>query len=292
VQLSRWLVAVLAVVGVGLVAPSCRSGGGGDPDVVNVGIVDSLIKDLAPGRRDLIDHDFPALVRDFTGLKSKVFQGGGPFVADKKLADGQWQLVVLQGIEFAWVQAKDAKVRPLLVAINRQRSLHALLVVKKDSPAKGFADLKGKAVYVQPAREHCRLFADKGADGDAKTFFQWTPARNVEMALDDILRGKLAAAIVDDNALNLYKQVNPGRFARLKVLAKSAAFPPMVIAYRQGMLREPLLNRLRKGMLRANDSEKGKEAMSSAHITAFDAVPADFAQQLQAISKAYPAPAH
>jgi ABC-type phosphate/phosphonate transport system substrate-binding protein len=289
-QLARWLITALWMLGLGLFMPVAFPGQADEPAVLHIGLVDSLVKDLAPGRRDLIDHDFPALVRDFTGLKSKVFQGGSPFTADKKLAQGQWHLAVLQGVEFAWVQAQDAKLRPLLVAINRQRYLHALLVAKKDSPAKGFADLKGKAVYVQPGREHCRLFADKGAGGNASTVFKVTPAKNVEMALDDVLRSKLAAAVVDENALELYKQVNPGRFGHLKVLAKSEAFPPMVIAYRQGALGPGTLDKLRTGMLRANDSEKGREAMSSARITAFEPVPADFPKRLQAIAKAYPPP--
>src|SRR5437762_4959654 len=96
-----------------------------DPDIIQVGIVDSLVKDLSPGKRKLLDSEFPNLMEEFTELKSAVLQGGDPFTAVKKLADGKWHLGVFQGVEFAWAQAKDAKLQPLMIAIGRERLLRA-----------------------------------------------------------------------------------------------------------------------------------------------------------------------
>jgi ABC-type phosphate/phosphonate transport system substrate-binding protein len=294
VQPHRWLLAAVVALGLSpcnLLPLPGRAGGGADPDVLEIGIVDSLVKDLSAGKREVLKKDFPDLVQEFAGLKSRVILGGSPFAAAQKLSAGQWHLAVLPGIEYAWAKGQDAKLQPLLAAINRQPTVHALVVVKKDSPAKGFADLKGKAIHVVKSREHCRLFLDKGAVGDAHGFFSKVSLASIaEDALDDVLRGKVQAAVVDNADLALYKDVNPGRFDRVKVLAESEPFPPTVIAYQKGALSDRVLEKLRAGMLKANGSERGRDVMSSVRITAFEPVPADFPQLLSSIVKAYPAP--
>jgi ABC-type phosphate/phosphonate transport system substrate-binding protein len=287
----RWIVILL----LGLLAagegPRAAAQGAG-PEVVQIGIVDSLVVSLSPGKRKLLDAELPDLVLEFTGLKSRALQGGDPLTAVKKLAAGEWHLGLFQGVEFAWAQAADPKVKPLLLAINRQPTVHALLVAKSDSPVKGFANLKGKNVHILQSREHCRLFAAKAAQGDAKQFFgQAIPTTSVEEALDDILLDKVQAAVVDDVGLETYKQVHPGRFKRLKILAKSESFPPTVIAYYEGGLNEGIVNKFRAGMLKANDSTRGREAMADVRITAFESIPASFAELLKSVLKAYPPPA-
>src|SRR5688572_29572779 len=160
-----------------------------DPEVIKIGIVESLIKDLTPGKQKLLQTEFPDLVKDFTGFNSTVFQGGDPLSAGKKVAAEEWHLGVFQGVEFAWAQSKDKKLQPLTVAVNKQKTIQALLVALKDSKIEGFADLKGKDVHVLMAREHCRLFAEKGAGGNTEQFFgKLLPTNNTEEAFDNILR--------------------------------------------------------------------------------------------------------
>src|SRR4051812_13740842 len=77
-----------------------------DPEMIPIGIVDSLLTDLSPARSKLLDSEFPSLVQEFTGLKSQIARGGDPFAAGKKLAGSEWRLGVFQGIEFAWAQSK------------------------------------------------------------------------------------------------------------------------------------------------------------------------------------------
>ncbi len=260
-----------------------------DPDVIKIGMVDSLVKDLSPGKQKLIDADFPDMVKEYTGLASKVFQGGDPLSAGQKFVDGQWHLGVFQGVEFAWAQAKDPKLQPLMVAVGREKSIHALLVAKKEGAVASFADLNGRNVKVLQGREHCRLFADKGAGGDAKKHFGKVVATsNAEITLDEILLGKIDAAIVDNAAFENYNDIQPGRFKRMKVLAQSEPFPASVIAYRQGGLSDGVLEKFKTGMLKANDSARGRDLMANFNITAFAAPPADYAKQLGEILKAYP----
>jgi ABC-type phosphate/phosphonate transport system substrate-binding protein len=263
-----------------------------DPDIIAIGIVDSLVEALSPGKRTVLDSELPSLVEEFTGLKSRALQGGDPLTASKKLAAGEWHLGLFQGVEFGWAQAKEAKLKPLLIAVNRQPTIHALLLAKNDSRLKGFGDVKGKDIHVLQGRVHCPLFAAKAAQGDIKKFFgQVIPTPSVEEALDDILLDKVQAAVVDDVSLQTYKDVHPGRFKRLKVLAKSEPFPPTVVAYYEGSLSENILKKFRTGMLKANESARGREAMADVRITAFEAVPTDFQQLLSSVVKAYPPPA-
>src|ERR1043166_3301594 len=85
---------------------------GGDPPVFHVGMVDSLIKDLTQGKKELLDTDFPSLVEEFTGFKSDLIKGGDAFDAAKSVAAGKWHLGVMPGVEFAWIHADNPQLKP------------------------------------------------------------------------------------------------------------------------------------------------------------------------------------
>ena len=169
-------------------------------------------------------------------------------------------------------------------------------MVRNDSEATGVADLKGKAVSVpRRTREHCILFLErelKLQGAEAKDYFgSVVNHASIEDALDDILRGKVQAALVDGVSLDTYEQVKSGCFARLKVLTKSEAFPAAVVAYKQGTLDKATLGKFRNGMINANQTSRGRDLMGMWKLTAFESIPEDFPQTLAAILKAYPAPA-
>ena len=98
------------------------------------------------------------------------------------------------------------------------------------------------------------------------------------------------AAIVDSIGLEFYKELQPGRFNKLKVLKQSDNFPPAVIAYRQGGVDEPTLARVRDGLSSSHKTEMGREMMKMWKITSFEPVPASFGQTLSECLKAYPMP--
>ncbi len=262
-----------------------------EPAVHHLGLTDSLVRDLPAGKRKIVETDLASLVEEFAGFKAKVDLGGDWQSVGKKLADGQLQWGIFQGVEFAWAQAKNPKLQPALIAvISKQPKLHALLVVKKDSPLTGFADLKGKNVNILSGpKAHCTLFTGKGAQGDVKTFFaKLNRLESAETALDEVLQDKVAAAIVDNIAMENYKDINPGRFNRLKVLVQSEVFPTGVIAYQKGSISDKTLDAFRKGLLKANANEKGRETMATFKISSLETVPGDYQQQVTDIVKAYP----
>jgi len=257
---------------------------------VRIGIVPSLLVELSIGQQKFIGEEFPLLVKDFTGLPGQLEKLGSPKELADRLHAGTAQFGVFQGIEFAETQAKSPDLQPLLLSVYRTPVIKALLIAKKDAAYKSFADLRGKDVAVLKAgKEHIRRFAQKEAGGDPATFFSKVivPA-NSEAALDAVLLGKAEAAIVDNASFDIYREVNPGRFQRLKVVDESAAFPPTVIAYDPKKTDADIVKRFQNGMIKANETAKGREVMSTFKITSFTPVPTGFDKSLAEIRKAYP----
>lgn len=257
---------------------------------LSIGIAPSMLKDLSAGQQTFITGEFPLLVKQFTGLDGNLVRAKDVGALARRVEAGDDPFGVFQGVEFAWVRAKHPELKPLLVSTYHKARNRGLLVVKKDAAYAKFADLRGKDLsLLREGKEHCRLFAIKGAGGDlAKFFGKVDVPANAEAALDAILLGKVAAAIVDEVSLEIYKDVNPGRHDRLKIIEQSQPFPPGVIVYHPKKASPGLVEQFRAGMLRANQSERGRDVMSSFKITAFDNVPAEFDGWLGDILKEYP----
>ncbi len=191
---------------------------------------------------------------------------------------------------------KIPRSAPLTIAVSKYREVHAFLVVRGDSTYKTFADLKGKDVGLpRKSKEHCRLFMERTCSNcgqcSAKKYFNTVAVSpNADDALDDILRGRLQGAVVDNCSLEEYEQFKPGCFARLKVIKQSEPFPPAVIAYSQGALDGETLKRFRDGMISANQSARGRDMMSIFKMTAFEPVPENYGQLVAEILRHYPAP--
>jgi ABC-type phosphate/phosphonate transport system substrate-binding protein len=267
------------------------------PEPVRIGMVSSLFNDIPPALVEFAGGPFKALMKEFTGLSGQLKVGGDAYEVGKKLIDKQLDLAVFHGFEFGWARQKYPDLSALTIAVSKHRQVYAYLVVRADSDAKTFSDLKGKDVGLpRKSKEHCRLFMERGcADNGhcgAKVFFnQVIASPNADDALDDVLRGKLQGVVADSMSLEEYEQFKPGCFARLKVLKQSEPFPPAVIVYREGALDAETLKRFRDGMISANLSPRGRDMMSIFKMTAFEPVPDDYNQQVAEIIRHYPAPA-
>ncbi len=182
-----------------------------------------------------------------------------------------------------------------MICINRQRHLKAHLVTKHDSGVKCFQDLKGKALSVpRRSREHCYLFLERECRGCGSTsrelFSEVVTHADIEEALDEVVSGKVPAAVVDGVALESYEALKPGSYSALKTVKDSHTFPAAVIAYRAGNLDAATLARFREGLIRANRNARSRELMYMWRLTAFEPVPADYQRILNDIRKIYPTP--
>ena len=267
-----------------------------EPDPVTIGMVQTLFTDVPQPIINLLMPPFRGLMKEFTGLNGQIQPGGDAFDVARALQEDRVQLAVFHGVEYGWAKQKFADLQPLMVAVYKHPHMRAHLVVKGDSPITDVAELKGKSCGIPfRSREHCRLFMEKqsltSGQCDPKSFFsQVTRPMSAEGAMDDVLMGKLGAAIVDDVLWNNYRDVKPGCFKRLRILKTSEVFPTAVVVYKQGSLSDATLEKFRSGMMNANRNEKGRELMNLWKISAFELVPADYAATLANIVEAYPAP--
>jgi ABC-type phosphate/phosphonate transport system substrate-binding protein len=258
-------------------------------------MVNTLFHDMPDAKVQTLLPELRNLMREQTGLDGEFIVVGDAQDLGKKLNDNQVQFGVFQGFAFAWARDSFPELKPLLIALNRQPVLKASVVINKESKAAALGDLKEKIISIpKGCPEHCRLFLDRELaklGGEQSSFFaKIVQHGNVEDALDDVLRDKVQAALVDGEGLDAYEQVNPGRFARLKMLLQSDGFPPGLVAYRQGAIDEATLTKFKSGMIKANSSVSGKEQMALWKLSAFEELPKDFEASLADILKKYPAP--
>jgi ABC-type phosphate/phosphonate transport system substrate-binding protein len=257
---------------------------------LSLGAPPSLFADLTPAQVKFINSEFPVMVKEFTGMDGKLIPRMTIEDTANKLIVGTDQFSIFQGVEFAWAKAKHPELEPLMTAIYHSPRAQAVLVVKKDSKYKSFADLKGAAIQrLKVGKEHITLFLDKAAGGDPGKFFAKVDTTdNSESGLDAVLLGKVQAMVTDDASLNQYRDVNPGRYNRLAVIEKSSMFPSSCVAYVPKKVPDEVVQKFKNGMLKANESARGRDVMSSFKITAFQPVPAEYPQWLAEIQKEYP----
>jgi ABC-type phosphate/phosphonate transport system substrate-binding protein len=286
-----WLVAVAALAAA--LAPGAVPAQTPAPEV-RIGVIQSLFRDIPEPLAEVLLQPFRVLLKNQTGLTSRISRAADADTLGKQLHDGKVDFAVFHGFELAWAQQKFPDLRPLMIAVNKHRELRAHLIVRNDSTAKVPADLRGAVVGV-PVRnkEHCRIFLDglcEKQSASIETFFEKVvrPA-SPEDALDDVIRGKLAAAVVDGVAWEAYAAIKPGCCNRLKCLTLSEAFPASVLAYsRKGGVSAALLKQFSDGMLAANRNARGKELLHLWKLTAFEPVPANYQQSLEHILSIYP----
>jgi len=200
---------------------------------------------------------------------------------------------VFHGFEFAWVRDQYPEIAPLAVTLPPGKG-QACLVVHKNSPAASPKDLRGACVALPLfTKAHCELFLDRlrgelpaGCCCRAK-HDPMTP----QDVLDEVAQGRLASALVDVSSLHAYQNNRPGLFPELRVLCQSEPFPPAVIAYRKGVLDPAAAAKIREGLVKVHQTPQGRAFLMLWKLKGFEAVPADFDNEMRRISKAYPPPA-
>ena len=287
----------LLVLATGLLSLSGQAADPAPPaGAVQIGMTQTLFTDIPQWQINIAQVPFAGLMKEQTGVDGKLNIAGDGLTVGKLLHENKYQLGIFQGIEFAWAQHKYHDLKPLMIAVSYHPILHANLVVREDSPATGFAGLVGKDLALpKRSKMHIQLFLNKGCNGcgqaePCKHFHQLTRPESLVDALDHVLLGETQATVVDDLGLEHYKDLKPGCFKRLKVLVKSEDFPTGVIAYRENGLDKETLAKFRQGMVNAKNDTKARELMALFQLTGFEDVPANFANTLATIIRAYPPP--
>jgi len=263
-------------------------------DTVKLALTDSLVPGLPPKLLDAAARPFKTLVESAMKMRGRIVPGGDPIALAKKLKDDKVQLGIFQGIEFAWARQVNPKMEPVVICVNFQKTVKALLLASAASSFKTPADLHGKTLAVAAGTyEHCWVFLRgkcTSAEPPKKFYKKIVTSTDAEEAIDDVIDGKVQAALVDDLAWESYRGAKPGCAKRLRVVLSSEPFPCAVIAYQKGRYGADTVKRFRKTLLRARDNTRGRQLLSFARLSGFDAVPDDYERHLSSIVKTYPPP--
>lgn len=265
-------------------------------EAVRIGIAANLLPEASKPLIESMMGPFKTLISTQTGMKCDVTAGDGAEKLRLELLAGKLDIVVIPGVEFAWLRQKHPQLRAMMIVANQKDVLRAYVVVRADHEACGIGDLKGKTMSVPkygPA--HCFLFLEshctKCAKADSKAFFSKViSSTNSEDALDDVVDGETAATLVEEIALESYQRRKPVRYSRLRILQQSESFPATVIAYREGGLDGDTIAGFRKSLLEADKTPFARQLMVLWRMTAFRPLPQDYDATLTNIVKCYPPP--
>jgi len=262
---------------------------------VRIGMLASMFRHAKPGAFDVQSKPFRSLVEAQTGLKSELLLVPTADELRRKMEAGTIHLGLFHGFELAWVRLKQPAVRPLMI-VAPEDPIRAFLVVHNNSPATGFADLKGKTLALPTnSRAHSRLYLERSSQAlgqPPESFFaRITTPKTTEDALHDVAdNGEVNAAVVDSSAMERFTERHPGRAKRIKTIATSEVFPPSAVAYREGSLDADLVRRFRDGMSRAHTTLLGRQLFSLWLMTRFERIPDDYPKALSDIADTYPPP--
>jgi ABC-type phosphate/phosphonate transport system substrate-binding protein len=289
--LLRVLLPAMAVIGPAAADPAAR---GRPAATLRIGTSSGLASASNKGKEKAARDSLKSLIKDETGLDNEIAPQPSWRELAAKLAQGELQVGVFQGYEFAWAHEKHPELKALALAVNGQRYPVVYVVTRKDNAAADFASLPPQSFAIPasvPPLAHLYVEREARAAGkDPQQLLSKAAApENAEDALDDAVDGKLQYVVVDRAALEAYKRRKPGRFKQLKPIAQSKPVLPVIIGYYNANLDAAMLKRFRNGLLRANRHERGQTMLTLFRLTGFENVPADFDQVMTRTLQAYPA---
>jgi ABC-type phosphate/phosphonate transport system substrate-binding protein len=262
---------------------------------VRIGLLETMFPDIPEKSVKASIDQFREIMERETGHTGESVTLKTYTEVAQQLVKNKIQLGALHGFEYAWIRPKYGDLRPLVVAVNQQTYIHAIIVVQANGAARGFPELKGQTIAIpEHTKEDNRLFLERlckqAGEPPDRYFAKTTKPASVEDALDDVVDGVVSAALVDSVSLDRYRSRKPTRFARLRELKKSPPFPPTAVIYQTGALEEATLARFRKALVNLNRGAEGKEVLTTWKLTGFEPVPNDYDRRLEEIAAAYPPP--
>jgi ABC-type phosphate/phosphonate transport system substrate-binding protein len=213
----------------------------------------------------------------------------------KEMDAGNCSLGLMPGVEFAWLTKHNAALQPMLLPCNEKIALKAFLVIRKDSPAQSLADLKNKRLsFPQLSFNHSYLFLDKAirqAGHDPVKFFSACDVTaNPDVALEAVVEGNADAAVVDEVALEVYKDRKPGRAKRMRTLMESSKFPCAVLVCKPEMAKTEAVRKVQQGLATAHERTAGKQMLSLMRLSNFAPITPEYQQLLKDVLKEFPEP--
>ena len=246
----------LLIVAVGLLAAGAahaQQPAGG----VRIGMVQGMFRDVNPAVVQAMSRPLRELISRQSGLTGDVQILPDAFALSDQMAAGRFEMGVFHGFEFAWARERNPNLVPVAVTVPPGRTLRTVVVVRADSKLSGLADLKDEAVLVprgSKAHVHLDLERERLKLPATTATPKHKPALTAEEALDQVVAGDAAAAVVDSANLTGYQNLQPGAARQLRVLVQSEKFPPTVLAYHKGTADPAAVEQVRKLLLNAHQT--------------------------------------
>jgi ABC-type phosphate/phosphonate transport system substrate-binding protein len=281
---------------IGLVLlPAAPAEEGAVSTTIKIGLVDTITRGIPPSWTQIAMRPFKALMEERTGMIGEVVMSGGALHLAKDLQDNRVQVGVFHGHEYAWAKQKYPRLKAIALCVNRWQQAKVHLMVRTDSKVVSYADLKGKKVAVPTqGRAPCRLYLERRCvppgTSPAKFYARVETPFATADALEDLIDGEVAAAVVDAASLEDYRRACAASARRLRCIAESEPFPCGVIACYPGRVSEAKMSKFTAGLLSAPTTSRGKDTLRVLRLTAFELPAANHNAVLEAIAKAYPAP--
>jgi len=262
---------------------------------VRIGMMRTIFKDTPDSLLQILMKPFSSVMESQTGLSGDLVMSPSYDKLGKQLCDGEIQVGVFHGFEFAWAKLKYPDLEPLMLAVNNKAILKSYVVVADNSGIKSVDDLKGKSVsFARGNREHCRLFLEHrilpANTSSGKFFGKINLNADAEDAFDGLASGEVEVVLSDSAPWESFKLQKPGTAGKLRVVMISEEFIPAVIGYNPKKLDQNIRDSFKNGMLSASGNPKSKRMLEFVKISSFETIPEDFNEQMSQMLKSYPAP--
>jgi ABC-type phosphate/phosphonate transport system substrate-binding protein len=288
-----WFSLAILAVCVPLLGLTNVLGHQGKSDLLRIGSSGSLTASSSDEKEADALKTLREFIKDETGMENTIVNQKNWQTVVDKLKKQELQIGIFQGFEFAWAQEKDPGLRPLMLAVKVHRFPKAYVVTNKDNKASDLGGLAGQSLAIpSTSAGFPQFFVEREALARGKKleafFSKITKPEEPEEAIDDVVDGVVAAAVVDQATLEAFREQKSGRFARLKAVAQSQPYPSPVIAYQDKELDGATLTRFRNGLIKASTKERGRRMLNMFHLKSFETIPNDFVKVLAETGKKYP----
>jgi ABC-type phosphate/phosphonate transport system substrate-binding protein len=260
---------------------------------IQIGVLPTLSRGANPRMAAAFKEPFKAELEEHTGIRCQFDLVLTLNEMRRRLRDGEVHFALCHGYEFAWLNLRDPKIKPLLIAAPMHRPIKVFVVVTKSSQMKELCELRGKIIAI-PNKSHAtvRLFADRqcGCDGDTPWDYakEITHPENPEMALHDLCEGTVDAAIVDGAGIQSLEERYPARGKLIRVIKESEDFPLNVVVYREGILNPGMIRHFENALEKTHKTGMGRQLLNLMQSTGFEAVPLDYQARVKEFVKRYP----